>query len=194
MEILDNRTISIFLNETELLSRGYNHDDHEANLALINHWVDEALLFAESTHEFPAIDMPCHTEVAFVPAQGMYITITLTDQSEINTEAASANPADTCIGIVIFAFRDFEDIARCAAKMREDLRKSGKLYFFKNDYLLFMQETEFSLTVDYQDALSIVSEYGEKYTDDTTEVVDTYGKAIFEKDALCEIARLFPCN
>ncbi|MFP3388128.1 adaptor protein MecA [Brevibacillus sp. SIMBA_040] len=192
MEILDNRTISIFLNETELSSRGYNHDDHEASLALINHWIEEALLFAESTHDFPAIDMPCRTEVAFVPSQGMYITITLTDHSEEKDEAAPASNLEN--STVFFAFRDFEDITRFAAKIRVELRKNGKLYFFKYDYLLLLQESEFALTTNYEDALSIASEYGEKNTDYTVEVVDAYGKIIFEKEAVYEISRLFPCN
>lgn len=191
MEILDNRTISIFLNETELSSRGYRHDDHEASLALINHWIDEALLFAESTHEFPAIDMPCRTEVAYVPSQGMYITITLTDHPEEKDETAPASHLDNSTSF--FAFRDFEDITRFAAKIRMELRKNGKLYVFQNDYLLLLQESEFSLTANYEDACSIASEYGEKIMDYTSEVVDTYGKVIFEKHAIYEISRLFPC-
>ena len=192
MEILDNRTISIFLNETELSSRGYNHDDHEASLALINHWIDEALLFAESTHDFPAIDMPFRTEVAFVPSQGMYITITLLDHPVEKDETAPASNSDS--STVFFAFRDFEDITRFAAKIRVELRKNGKLYVFKNDYLLLLQESEFSLTANYEDACSIASEYSEKNTDYTAMVVDTYGKVIFEKNAIYEISRLFPCD
>lgn len=191
MEIMDNRTISIFISETELSSRGFDHRDHESNLAMINHFIDEALLFAESTHDFPALDMPSHTEVAYVPTQGMYITIALMETiEELVDESPEEKPHRTSL---FFTVRDFEDLARCAAKMPERLRNSGKLYVYNDAYLLLLQETDFSIDEDFQTACSIVGEYA-KCFEVTSAMADTYGKVIFAGDALQEIALRFPCS
>jgi hypothetical protein len=191
MEILDNRTITILISEAELSTLGYDHRNHESNLGLIHHFVDEALLFAESTQGFPATQMPSHTEVAFLPSQGISITITLTEDPEGKAAAPQEDRHDRTS--LLFTFRDFEDVALCGAKMPERLRGSGKLYAYKGTYRLLLQETDFALDDDYQNATSIVSEYADRNEDVSVEIVAANGKTILEKDALKEIARLFPC-
>ncbi|GED56394.1 hypothetical protein AA984_07555 [Brevibacillus formosus] len=191
MEISDNRTISIFVPESELTERGYDQNNHEATLSIINHLIDEALLFAESTQAFPAMDMPSRTEVAFVPSQGMYITITLLENQEEKTEGSKIVFPESAYSLL--HFRDFEDLAFCASKMPERMRSSGKLYVYRDNYILKLQASDFLLAEDYQNAVSIVTEYATRQADTTAEVLDTYGKVLFEKDAFLEIACLFPC-
>lgn len=191
MEISDNRVISIFVPENELQERGYDQNNHEATLSLLNNLIDEALLFAESTQDFPAIDMPSRTEVAFIPSQGMYITITLMESEEEKADGKQTviNEQENSL----FDFPDFEDLTLCAAKMPERLRKSGKLYVFNDTYVLMLPKSDFSTEDDCRIATSIIAEYATNRTNTTSEVVNTYGKVLIEKDAFLEIARLFPC-
>lgn len=190
MEIVDNCTITIFISEAELSARGFDIHNHESNINMINHFVDEALLFAESTHDIPALDMPSRTDVAYVPSQGLYITIKLTDDNKETevTEKVSYSSRST----LTLTFRDFEDLTQCAAKMPERLRNGGKLYVYNHVYTLLMDGNDFASEDDYDNASAIVLDYAKK-ADFTVEMVETYGKAIMEKDALREIARLFPC-
>ncbi|GEC87989.1 negative regulator of genetic competence MecA [Brevibacillus brevis] len=191
MEISDNRIISIFVPESELAERGYDQNNHEAALSLLNHLIDEALLFAESTQDFPAMDMPSRTEVAFIPSQGMYITITLLESQEEKTDGKQTVILEQEASF--FVFPDFEDLTLCAAKMPERLRKSGKLYVYNASYVLHLPKSDFSTEDDHQLAASIVAEYATRQVDTTSAVVNEYGKVLFEKEAFLEIARLFPC-
>ncbi|MGD8189385.1 adaptor protein MecA [Brevibacillus ginsengisoli] len=189
MEIVDNQTITIYISEAELSTRGFDIHNHESNLTMINHFVDEALLFAESTHDFPALDMPSRTDVAYVPSQGLYITIKLTEEKETTEIRRESHLIRTGLS---FAFRDFEDLTLCAAKLPERLQQVGKLYVYNGTYTLLVTGTEFTSMEDYLNACAIIEDYAQQI-DVTVEMVETYGKVIMEKDAFREIKRLFPC-
>jgi negative regulator of genetic competence, sporulation and motility len=185
MEINNNRSITLFLSDEELNIRGFEIEKHEKNIDLINELVDEALLFAESTHGFDTIDLPYKTEFAYVPSQGAYITITFKDVDPQSSQPVSAEKEAAC-----YQFEDFEHLVACSHSLPDALRKCGQLIVFDGKYVLGLEQTEFAQREDYETVLSFLGEFGMK-KNVALHLAREYGKVIFAKEALHEIAVRF---
>lgn len=188
LEINDNRSITLFLSDTELVERGFDIDHQERNIALINALVDEALLFAEATHDLVFMDEPFRTEVAYVPSQGAYITISFREMREEKAKETYRTVSNR--ERFSYRFSDLEDLIACAHKVPEAARSLGQLYAYEGKYLLFV-ELSAELADEVELVRSILGEYGVKREDVTLDLVQEYGKVIFAERALQEVASRF---
>jgi len=181
--------ILLFLDDSELAERGFLMENQSENVALINEIVDDVLLFAASSTDTFSLDGSFHTEASYVPNEGAYIKITMhhneNGQTREKSEIDSSSPH-----VPIYRFPSVDDLIECAKKVPAHLRERGRVIHYQNAYYLLLEETDCHTDPDTLLLDAIVLEYGTK-ADLTHAVLVEYGRTIWEKAALKQIADLF---
>ncbi|SFL36691.1 adapter protein MecA 1/2 [Gracilibacillus orientalis] len=93
--------------------------------------------------------------------------------------------------VVVVTFKELEDIIQLSHVFEPSTGMRDELYYYDNQYMLITRFDEDYLTDDEQeDLISQILEFGQESTL-TVFVVEEYGKAIFEEDALEQVCEHF---
>ncbi|UOQ46931.1 adaptor protein MecA [Gracilibacillus caseinilyticus] len=93
--------------------------------------------------------------------------------------------------VVVVSFKELEDIIQLSHVFDTTIGMRDELYYYNNQYMLVARFDEDYLTDDEQeDLISQILEYGQESTV-TVFIVEEYGKAIFEENALYQVKENF---
>lgn len=92
--------------------------------------------------------------------------------------------------VVMFAFRDFEDVISVAKQLKaSQLTEGGRLYSYNGKWILVFEPTGVEPT-RYHAVIALLAEYGEA-TSVTHAMLEEYGKVIMPGNAVKEICNHF---
>ncbi|GBG12062.1 adaptor protein [Paenibacillus sp. MY03] len=199
IERLSQDKIRIFLTFDDLLERGIHKDDMWREPPKLHELFLEMMEQAYTELGFDASG-PLAVEVLAMPAQGMVIIIT---RGKVNEQRGAAEEEDELeddiydmevtmeqTDVVMYAFRDFEDVIAAAAQLQSSgLSEGGVLYAYKGKYILAIDPAELEQN-RFHAVIALLAEYGEA-TSVTFAVLEEYGKTIMPENAIREICSHF---
>jgi adapter protein MecA 1/2 len=198
IERLSQDKIRIFLTFDDLMERGIQKDDIWREIPKIHELFSDMMDQAHSELGFDASG-PLAVEVFALPAQGMVVIVTrgemnradsadyLEDEEEEDVYEMEVTLEET--DLISYAFSDFEHLLSAAKLLAPYLPEGGRLYFYKNKYILQIDPVEMQ-EYGYQSLIALLSEYGEA-TSVTTAVLEDYGKVIIADNAISALCTHF---
>ncbi len=190
IEINKDNTILLFIDNNELAKRGFLTENYSEHVELINEIVDDVLLFAASSTDYFPIDGSFKTEASYVPSEGAYITITMLNDADEPTGTKNVqNPSNTDPDPV-FLFASVDDLIDCSMKFPAAMRGFGRVYHYNNKYYLLIDFSDLDESLDRSLLEAIVTEYANK-AEITKEVMEEYGKIIWDSAAIRQISEIF---
>ncbi|MEC0245714.1 genetic competence negative regulator [Paenibacillus chitinolyticus] len=198
IERLSPDKIRIFLTFDDLTERGIQKDDMWREIPKVHDLFSDMMDQAYSELGFEPAG-PLAVEVFALPAQGMVVIVTRGsmdlslqadllddhDDEEVYEMEVTLEQSD----IVSYAFRDFEDLLRASKVVNPMLTDGGALYTYRNKWILQLEPTELP-EGKFQTLIAVLSEYGDA-TNVTKAVLEEYGKAVIEANAVQELCRHF---
>lgn len=197
IERLSHDKIRIFLTFDDLMERGIHKDDMWKEIPKVHELFSEMMDQAYTELGFDASG-PLAVEVFALPAQGMVVIVTRgkvrsgqhydpfdeEELDEIYEMEVTLEETDT----VTYAFHDFEHLIG-AAKLLVKYTDQGKLYAYKNKYILLFEPTELEES-HVPSIVAILSEYGDAASF-TEAVLAEYGKTVISEHAVSVLAEKF---
>jgi adapter protein MecA 1/2 len=189
IERLSQDKIRIFLTFDDLMERGIHKDDMWREIPKVHELFSEMMDQAYSELGFDASG-PLAVEVFALPAQGMVVIVTrgnmktksdfLEDEEDEDVYEMEVTLEET--DLISYAFHDLEHLISAAKLLNNHLPEGGKLYTYKNKYILQIDPVEMQ-DQPYHSLIAILSEYGDA-TSVTTAVLEDYGKVVIAEDAI----------
>lgn len=197
IERLSQDKIRIFLTFDDLMERGIHKDDMWREISKVHELFSEMMEQAYSELGFDATG-PLAVEVFALPAQGMVVIVTRgsldadssqyiddEDDEEIYEMEVTLEETD----LISYVFSDTEHLISAAKLLNRYLNGGGRLYYYKNQYVLQIDPVEMPET-SYQSMIAVLSEYGEANSV-TTAVLEDYGKVVIAEDAIRTLCTYF---
>ncbi|WP_027417459.1 genetic competence negative regulator [Aneurinibacillus terranovensis] len=195
VERLGTDKIRIFLTFDDLVERGIEKDDMWRDIPKVHELFNDMMDQAHEEVGF-SVNGPVAVEVFSLPAQGMVVIVTrgktdLTDSSDdmdyddIYEMQVTLEESDD----VVYSFSDFEHLVELAHRINAKLIDGGSIYAYNGRYYLFLEELEMERK-DYDNLISILSEYGEASTV-TKYVLQEYGTVVIADDAVKVLCQHF---
>jgi len=196
VERLGTDKIRIFLTFDDLSERGIEKEDMWRDIPKVHELFND--MMEQAYHELGfEISGPVAVEVFALPAQGMVVIVTRgksgstnDKEEEYDEEVYEMEVTLEESDLIIYSFRDFDDMIEASHRINAMLTNGGSAYFYQGKYFLVLEEVDLDQE-RYHKLIAILSEYGEA-TPITVYVLEEYGKAIIADDAVKEICRLFP--
>lgn len=195
VERLTSDKVRFFLTFDDLHERNIDKEDLWRDIPKVHQLFNDMMEQAYYELGFE-VSGPVAVEVFALPSQGMVVIVTR-GRHEIHHDDDEQQMHDTFelevmmdeSDDVIYAFRDFEDVVQVAHRVKHFLTDGGKLFYYKNMYMLYFGSLEMD-EKDFQKLISLLEEYGEIYP--VTEAVLTeYGKLIIENNLMTELTTYF---
>ncbi|MBH5317988.1 genetic competence negative regulator [Paenibacillus sp. GSMTC-2017] len=199
IERLSQDRIRIFLTFDDLSERGIHKDDMWREPPKLHDLFLEMMDQAYTELGFDASG-PLAVEVLAMPAQGMIINVTRgktnaagddsTDEDEMEDDIYDMEVTMEHSDVVMFAFRDFEDVISVAKQLKTSkLTEGGRLYSYNGKWILVLEPAQLEST-RYHAVIALLAEYGEA-TSVTHAMLEEYGKVIMPESAIHEICNHF---
>lgn len=198
IERLSTDKIRIFLTFDDLTERGIQKEDMWREIPKVHELFSEMMEQAYSELGFDASG-PLAVEVFALPAQGMVVIVTrgkmngtvpseqLEDDEDIYEMEVTLEESE----LISYAFSDFEDLLRMAKVILPMLPEGGKLFSYKNKYILQVEPSEWDEKDGrYQALIAVMSEFGEA-TSVTQAVLEEYGKTVIQENAISVLCSHF---
>ncbi|WP_232696291.1 genetic competence negative regulator [Brevibacillus daliensis] len=194
VERLGTDKIRIFLTFDDLTERGIEKEDMWRDTHKVHELFND--MMEQAYHELGfEISGPVAVEVFALPAQGMVVIVTrgkagvATEKDEEDEDVYEMEVTLEESDLIIYAFRDFEDVVEVSHRINSMLVDGGSLYSYQDKYYLVLEEVDLEQD-KYQHLIAILSEYGEA-TPITVYVLEEYGKVVMADDAVKQVARYF---
>lgn len=200
IERLSQDRIRIFLTFDDLLERGIHKDDMWREPPKLHELFLEMMEQAYTELGFDASG-PLAVEVLAMPAQGMVIIVTRGKSGQAGDEHSREDDdmeddiydmevTMEQTDIVMYAFRDFEDVISAAKQLRSSkLTDSGRLYSYNDKWILVLEPNQVDAS-KHQAVIALLAEYGEA-TSVAYAMLEEYGKVIMPENAVREICNHF---
>ncbi len=200
IERLSSDKIRIFLTFDDLLERGIQKEDMWREPPKLHELFSEMMDQAYTELGFEAIG-PLAVEVFAMPAQGMVVIVTrgrsnghadgrLTEEDELEEEIYEMEVTMELSDIIMYAFRDFEDIISvCKQLQSSKLTEGGRLYSYNSKWILALEPAQIDAS-RHNAVVALLAEYGEA-TSVTYAMLEEYGKLIMAEDAIEQICSHF---
>lgn len=198
IERLSTDKIRIFLTFDDLTERGIQKEDMWREIPKVHELFSEMMEQAYSELGFDASG-PLAVEVFALPAQGMVVIVTrgkmngtsssdhMEDEEDIYEMEVTLEESE----LISYAFSDFEDLLRMAKVILPLLPEGGKLFSYKNKYILQVEPSQWDEKDGrYQALIAVMSEFGEA-TSVTQAVLEEYGKTIISANAISVLCSHF---
>lgn len=199
IERLSQDKIRIFLTFDDLTERGIHKDDMWREIPKVHELFSEMMDQAYNELGFDATG-PLAVEVFALPAQGMVVIVTRgsmkaktdfvteDDQDELYELEVTLEETD----LISYAFTDLDHLIDAAKILKRMVSSGGRLYAFRDRYILQMEPLLSSHTEDdsYESIIAVLSEYGEA-TSVTPAVLEEYGKIVIADDAIHTLCNYF---
>lgn len=194
VERLTSDKVRFFLTFDDLHERNIDKEDLWRDIPKVHQLFNDMMEQAYYELGFE-VSGPVAVEVFALPSQGMVVIVTRgrheiqhDDDDHIHDTFELEVMMDETDDVV-YAFRDFEDVIQVAHRIQQVLTEGGKLYYYKNMYMIYFGSLELE-EQDFQKLISLLEEYGEVYP--VTEAVLTeYGKLILENNIVTELTSHF---
>lgn len=189
LERLTSDKIKIFLTFDDLQERGISKDEIWLDIPKVHDLFREMISEASEELGFEA-EGSVIVEVFALPSQGMVILVTMTDDEDFFDDSfIELQIAVNVNEKLIFEFVDFEHIIQLAKRMKMYFIDQGILYYYDEKYYLIIEVNDIYL-LNEETFIALMNEYG---TNSTTskEILQEYGKIIFEKQALRQVNKYF---
>ncbi|WP_058303809.1 genetic competence negative regulator [Gorillibacterium timonense] len=181
--------IRIFLTFDDLTERGIKKDDMWREVPKVHELFSEMMEQAYSELGFDASG-PLAVEVFALPAQGMVVIVTRSknvERDEDRFDDEDGYEMEVTLehsDVIVYAFRDLEDLIRMAKVIQPQTEAGGTLYSYKDRWVLLFDTPDMDENEPkYQALIAILSEYGEA-TSVTQAVLEEYGKTVIVEDAV----------
>ncbi len=186
VERLGKDKIKIFLTFDDLTDRGLNKEDLWNDVPKVHELFNEIM---EQAYEELGFELsgPVAVEIFALPAQGVVVIVskgksTFWHEEQLDEDLYSLEVTLEETDVIIFAFRDFEELVAAAKRINSFLMHGGKLYYYKDHYILvFDQYDVVDKAID--NVIALLSEYGEVSAISKT-VLEEYGKVVIDQDAV----------
>jgi adapter protein MecA 1/2 len=196
IERLTSDKVRFFLTLDDLHEREIDKDDLWKDLPKVHELFNEMMEQAYYELGFE-VNGPVAVEVFALPSSGMVVIVTrgrteVTLDEEDEQEQYETFELEVTLDEsdeLVFAFKDFEDLINAAHRVRSLEVECGKLYHYRNLYMLQLQGLEME-EQKLQMLISLLAEYGE-IVQVTDAVLNEYGKLIFGENAVKEITHHF---
>lgn len=192
IERLSNDKIRIFLTFDDLTERGIQKEDMWREIPKVHDLFSEMMEQAYSELGFDATG-PLAVEVFALPAQGMVVIVTKgkTDEAQLDGDISDEDEEIFEMEVTLesselisYSFRDFEDLLRMAQTVRPLLVDGGKLYHYKDLWILQLDPTGLIENKGrYEAVIAILSEFGEA-TSVSEAVLAEYGRTVLAEQAI----------
>jgi adapter protein MecA 1/2 len=192
VERLTSDKVRFFLTFDDLHERNIDKDDLWRDIPKIHDLFNEMMEHAYYELGFE-VNGPVAVEVFALPSQGMVVIVTRGKHEQMIDDDEQPNIHDTFELEVmmdesedlVYSFRDFEDLVQAAHRVHHLLVDGGKLYYYKNMYMLYFDSVDLE-EKDFQLFISLLEEYGE-ITPVTEAVLSEYGNLIIANNAVKEL-------
>ncbi|GEN33729.1 MULTISPECIES: genetic competence negative regulator [Aneurinibacillus] len=195
VERLNQDKIRIFLTFDDLIERGIEKDDMWRDIPKVHELFNDMMDQAQDEVGF-TVNGPVAVEVFSLPAQGMVVIVTRgkteahddaedLDYDDIYEMQVTLEESDD----VVYVFQDFEHLIELAHRINSKVIDGGSAYAYNGRYYLVFEEVDMEKE-EYDDFIAVLSEYGEASTL-TKHVLQEYGKAVVESDAVKVLCRYF---
>lgn len=195
VERLTSDKVRFFLTFDDLHERNIDKEDLWRDIPKVHQLFNDMMEQAYYELGFE-VSGPVAVEVFALPSQGMVVIVTkgrqdifhddedhqLHDTFELEVMMDESDD-------IIYAFRDFEDVIQVAHRAVNLVASSGKLYYYKNMYILYFHALEMN-EKDFQTLIALLEEYGEIYPI-TEAMLDEYGKQIIDENAIADLTQRF---
>jgi adapter protein MecA 1/2 len=199
IERLSTDKIRIFLTFDDLLERGIQKEDMWREIPKVHELFSEMMDQAYSELGFDA-NGPLAVEVFALPAQGMVVIVTRGKVGSHHESRAENEEDDEDVyemevtlehsDVMMYTFRDFEDVIAVSGRLSDSgLTEDGRLYFYKEQYILAFDPAGFEPN-RYHAVIALLAEYGDA-TSVTPAVLEEYGKIIISAGAVKELCTHF---
>lgn len=189
LERLSQDKIRIFLSFDDLLERGIEKEDMWRDIPKVHELFNDMMEQAYNELGFE-VTGPVAVEVFALPAQGMVVIVTRGKNASIYEDDADMNDDEVYEldftleedDTIVYTFPEIDPLIDLAHRLSPLLIDGGSLYVYKNRYHLIIKE----LDIDderWDQIEALLSEYGDP-SEETCHVIEEYGKAIIEDDAI----------
>lgn len=196
VERLTQDKIRFFLTFDDLMERGIEKNDMWRDVPKVHELFNEMMEHAYRELGFE-VSGPVAVEVFALPAQGMVVIVTRGKTDHIYDEDAeydediyevevTVEESDT----IVYSFADFENVIEALHRIRLIPIKNCTLYSYQNRYFVLIEDDEELEDSQYEQLISILSEYGEA-SQITTYMLDEYGKLIVRGNGIETICKYF---
>ncbi|SER45193.1 adaptor protein MecA [Salipaludibacillus aurantiacus] len=191
LERLAYDKMKIFLTYEDLEKRGITTDKTWAEVPVIDEMFQDMITEASEELNFDP-DGPVVVEVFSIPAQGLVIIVTKTEESlddfeepVIEWQIGLDQPEEA----LIFEFSDIEHVIQLSKVLHCQQISEGALYHYKGSYFLKFEKEDF--LPEYRKILtSVIREYANK-SEISPYVLEEYGKIIFNSMAVKNLNNYF---
>lgn len=195
VERLTSDKVRFFLTFDDLHERDIDKEDLWRDIPKVHQLFHDMMEQAYYELGFE-VNGPIAVEVFALPTQGMVVIVTR-GRNDFQAEYEDSHFADTFelevmldeSENIVYAFRDFEDVIQVARRLSHLVPCDGKLYYYKNLYILYFQHMDLSER-DFQVLTSTLEEYGEVFPV-TEAVLEEYGKQIINEHAITALNNYF---
>lgn len=195
VERLTSDKVRFFLTFDDLHERDIDKEDLWRDIPKVHQLFHDMMEQAYYELGFE-VNGPIAVEVFALPTQGMVVIVTR-GRNEFQPDYEDSHLADTFelevmldeSEDIVYAFRDFEDVIQVARRIHSLVPCEGKLYYYKNCYVLCFQDMDLS-EKNFQTLISTLEEYGEVYPV-TEAVLEEYGKLIMKENAIQQLNNYF---
>ncbi len=195
VERLTSDKVRFFLTFDDLHERSIDKEDLWRDVPKVHQLFNDMMEQAYYELGFE-VSGPVAVEVFALPSQGMVVIVTKGRQ-ELPHDDDDQHMHDTFelevmmdeSDDVVYAFRELEDVIQVAHRAVNFVPDSGRLYHYKNVYILYFHSLELE-EKNFQALIALLEEYGEIYPI-TEAVLDEYGKLIIADNAFVELTQHF---
>ncbi|WP_096434838.1 genetic competence negative regulator [Alteribacter populi] len=193
LERLAYDKIKIFLTFDDLKDRGISKEELWMDVPKVHDLFREMIVEASKELGFDP-EGPVMVEVFSLPAQGMVIIVSKSDE-EIDNDDETFDDSYIELQItlgetedIVYECLDFEDVIQLSQRLFPLGVTAGTLYSFSGRYYIHFNEHE--ILGDPEAFIAILAEYGQS-SHVTIHRLQEYGKKLMESDAISIIKKIF---
>lgn len=191
LERLAYDKMKIFLTYEDLEKRGITTDKTWAEVPVIDEMFQDMITEASEELNFDP-EGPVVVEVFSIPAQGLVIIVTKTEDSLDDFEEPVIEwqiGLEQHEGALIFEFNDIEHVIQLSKVLHSREISEGALYHFKGSYFLKFEKENFEPETR-KIITSVIREFASQ-TDISPHVLEEYGKVIIASMAVKHLHNYF---
>jgi adapter protein MecA 1/2 len=190
LERLAYDKMKIFLTYEDLEERGISTDKTWTDVPVIDDMFQDMIAEASQELNFDA-DGPVVVEVFSIPAQGVVVIVTKTDElfDDFEEPVLEWQLSNSENDPLLFKFENIEHIIQMSKTLVSLNVKGGNLYSFEGFYYLHFAEEDVS-HLKKTTLVSIMREYGEK-AKTTVHLMEEYGNLIVRSIAMQQMYEHF---
>jgi len=186
VERLGKDKIKIFLTLDDLSDRGLKKEDLWNDVPKVHDLFNEIM---EQAYEELGFELkgPVAVEIFALPAQGMVVIVSkgkskIWIDEDLDDDLYELEVTLEESDLIIFAFKDFEELIRASKQIDASIAFGGKLFHYQNHYILLFEQTDIQENA-VDSIIALLSEYGEISTVSKA-MLEEYGKVIIENGVI----------